>query len=80
MSVFAPWKEDTKQSILNCFKEDWDHTKISKLIKNEDDLAATKKYLESNYEFIKECYLDLQYNSVYPFVNKIALSQFCEKC
>ena len=35
--------------------------------------------MESHYDFIREVYLELQYNSVYPFVNKIELASFCEK-
>ena len=42
-------------------------------------MARTTAYLKENYPFIKECYLELQYNSVYPFINKIELSSFCEK-
>lgn len=32
-----------------------------------------------NYEFLRDCYLDLQQASVYPFVNKMELSVFCER-
>ena len=39
----------------------------------------TIQYLKSNYIYLLECYLELQYNSVYPFVNKIELSNFAEK-
>ena len=39
----------------------------------------TKDYLEANYEFLKVQYLELQYNSVYPFVNKLETASFCER-
>ena len=35
--------------------------------------------MELNYDFIREIYLELQQNSVYPFVNKIELADFCAK-
>ena len=35
--------------------------------------------LRENYEFFKEIYLELQYNSVYPFINKLELYNFCER-
>ena len=100
-SVFAPWKQDTPRLLADAFELDWSHTKVPKIVKNQEDvsrkdsvypryirvvnplfslqLAALKGYLQSHYEFIKECYLELQYNSVYPFVNKIELASFCEK-
>lgn len=34
--------------------------------------------MEQEYEFIKLCFTNLLYNSVYPFVNKLELSNFCE--
>ena len=41
--------------------------------------AKVKQILRQNYQYIKECYYELQYNSVYPFINKIELSSFAEK-
>lgn len=35
--------------------------------------------MKANYEFLRAIFLELQYNSVYPFVNKIELASFCEK-
>ena len=35
--------------------------------------------MKDNYNFIREIYRELQYNSLYPFVNKIELAAFCEK-
>ena len=58
-SVFGPWKQDTKSSIAAAFQIDWDNTRISKLIKDATDLARTRDYLETNYEFLKEQYLEL---------------------
>ena len=76
------------------FHGDIEKNKITKLIKNDDDVsyfssklnyilflqrAATVKLLQDNYQFLLECYLELQYNSVYPFINKIELANFAEK-
>ena len=35
--------------------------------------------MDENYAYFKELYLELQYNSVYPFVNKIETGSFCER-
>lgn len=58
-SVFSSWKQDTKASIAAAFQIDWDNTRIPKLIKDATDLARTRDYLESNYEYLKEQYLEL---------------------
>ena len=78
-SVFAPWKEDTPATILKAFHIDWENTRIAKLIKDPSDLMNTRDWLEANYAFIKELYIELQYNSVYPFVNKLETGLFCDK-
>ena len=78
-SVFAAWRQDTRQSIAASFKIDWNNTRVSKLIKSQDDMNDVHDFMESNYEFITEIYRELQMNSLYPFVNKIELAAFCEK-
>ena len=35
--------------------------------------------LKEQYEFIRLCYIELQYNSVYPFINKLELFNFCDR-
>ena len=35
--------------------------------------------MREHYEFIRQCYIELQYNSVYPFINKLELFNFCDK-
>mmetsp|Transcript_32654 Transcript_32654/g.40454 ORF Transcript_32654/g.40454 Transcript_32654/m.40454 type:complete len:157 (+) Transcript_32654:166-636(+) len=74
-----PWKELTAQQVLQAFDIDIENTRLGKIIKNPEDLALTIKFLRDNYSYITDCYLELQYNSVYPFVNKIELSNFAEK-
>lgn len=66
---------------MQAFDIDMSNTKISTgVIKNNpEDLAKTIELLRDNYGYIVECYLELQYKSVYPFVNKIELSNFAEK-
>ena len=93
-SVFHPWKGLSPQAMEQAFHGDIEKNKITKLIKNDDDVsyfssivnyflflqrAATIKLLQDNYQFLLECYLELQYNSVYPFINKIELANFAEK-
>lgn len=39
----------------------------------------TRDFLKQNYAHFKLVYLELQYNSVYPFVNKLETASFCER-
>ena len=41
-------------------------------------LESLYRYMEFNYDFLRMIYIELQQNSVYPFVNKIELANFCE--
>ena len=66
-------------SIEQTFKIDYEQTKISKLIKDPLDLVQTRDFLDENYAYFKELYLNSQYNSVYPFVNKLETASFCER-
>ena len=73
------WKEDTAKSIQQAFTIDWENTKISKLIKDSVDLMRTREFMAQNYDLVKQIYLEMQYNSVYPFVNKLETASFCER-
>ena len=58
-SVFAPWKQDTRKTIEAAFRIDWDNTKIHKLVKDSDMLDALYRYLEFNYDYLREIYIEL---------------------
>lgn len=36
------WKPDTEQLLSKCFEFDWEHSRVSKVIKNEEELEKTK--------------------------------------
>ena len=55
-SIFKDWRRDDEELLARCFEEDWSHTRISRLIKNEEDLAKVKALLKQNYSFIKMNY------------------------
>ena len=55
-SIFKDWRRDDEELLARCFEEDWSHTRISRLIKNEEDLSKIKKILKENYKFIKMNY------------------------
>ncbi len=48
----------------NCFEVDWNNTRITKIVKNEEEHPNLKKYMRSIYKLIKESYK--YYSSISP--------------
>ena len=51
------------------FENDFRLTKIPKIVKDKDQLQKVKTSLLEHYAFIKNMYLALTCNSVYPAIN-----------
>jgi hypothetical protein len=49
-SVFAPYMEDTDIMLQNCFEFDWGCCKVSKIVKEEDQMNKVKSLLKTNYQ------------------------------
>jgi len=56
ISIFRNFRADTPQLLDDCFRVDFDGTRISKLVKNADDLANVREILHSVYKQLKDCY------------------------
>ena len=44
-SVFKDYKPDNEVLLAKCFEFDWEHTKLQKIVKSQEDCADLKKYL-----------------------------------
>jgi hypothetical protein len=55
-SVFKDYRPDNGVLLNKCFEFDWEHTKISKLIKDKIDLEKSKEFLRSKYKLLRETY------------------------
>lgn len=69
-SVFKNFKIDSPQLLEKMFENDFRLTKIAKLVKDKDQLAKVKAALLENYEYIKNTYLYLSFDSHYPCINQ----------
>ena len=49
-SVFRDYKPDTVQLLEDCFEFDWESSKLSKIIKGEEEIAKSKAYLKTVYK------------------------------
>lgn len=50
------WKPDTDEVINNCFEFDWNHSRVHKVIKNEEQLEQTKQFFKERYRFLRNSY------------------------
>ncbi len=55
-SVFRDYKPDTNQLLTDCFEFDWSNSKITKIIKSEEELQKIKTFLKGVYKHIRETY------------------------
>lgn len=56
-SVFAKYKPDTERQLQECLYFDWDHTRIDKLLKNDEQVIdACKNFILQHYKCIREVY------------------------
>ena len=55
-SVFKPWKTDTSKSLKTMFDLDISHSKIDKVIKEDDAYEEVKKVLFHNIVKIKDVF------------------------
>jgi hypothetical protein len=63
-SVFKDYKPDTIPLLNKCFEQDWEMTKIPRVIKNAEELQKVKSFLKMNYRCIREIYK--YYSAVSP--------------
>ena len=68
-SLFKNYKLDTPQLLEKMFENDFRLTKIPKIVKDKDQLQKVKTSQLEHYAFIKNMYLALTCNSVYPAIN-----------
>lgn len=67
-SVFKPWVIDTPKIYDKMISFDRNYWKISKIIKDEADLARTINCLRENISYLKDVFLQLSMTN-YPFVS-----------
>ncbi|CAI2365652.1 unnamed protein product [Moneuplotes crassus] len=82
-SVFKDYKPDTPTLLEGCFEYDWKCSKITKLVKNEEDQAEVKKILKSHYKEFREVYKfqgALNPAGLYPSIGSNVISEIVASC
>ena len=80
-SVFAPWKEDSNQSLNQAVEADVLYWKIGKVIKDEQDYKDVVKLLKDNMAFLKDVYLDASMGgkSTFPLISMVDMEAMCQR-
>jgi hypothetical protein len=79
-SVFAKWKNDTKDIIEKCYETDMALTKIHKFIKDEYDREQTFKVLRKYYGNLKNQFVSQIANpKSYPVIDWLDFVDACEQ-
>jgi len=56
VSIFRDYRPDNHALLDKCFEVDFENTRITKLVKNADDLKAVRELLHGIYKNLKDCY------------------------
>lgn len=79
-SVFAQWRRDDDKIFNKAFIQDSTHLKLSKFIKEKDDLENTKQCLRQNFELLLEQFQNLICSfKFYPSVTWMEFSDAVSK-
>lgn len=78
---FKDFKFETEDILKKCFEKDWICSKITKVVKNPDELITVKEILWKNYRSIKETYKN--YASYNPngdvwSISSNPITEFCQ--
>ena len=63
----------------NCLDNDSLYWKINNVVKDDQDYKECIQLFKDNMSFLKDVYLDLQSNSIYPFITMIELGTMCQR-
>ncbi|CDW72567.1 UNKNOWN [Stylonychia lemnae] len=80
-SVFRNFREDSEETLRKMFELDFASSKISRIIKNNDDeLGLVRELIWNNYNKLRQTFLTLILTSEYPIITWNDFTIFCNKC
>lgn len=78
-SVFAKWQLDTTTLVARSFEFDMGHSKLSKFIKELDDLELTLITLQTYYLQLKDLFnYSIGHPKAYPAITWFLFVDICE--
>jgi hypothetical protein len=79
-SVFKHFLDTTEEIKRTMLDNDLKYVKLSRLIKDENDIKEITRILLENYSEIKEIFDYYASESYYPTIGMLDFGKFCEKC
>ena len=79
-SVFKNFKLDTEATLRRSFENDWKLAKMSKAVKDKEDLAKVKTLLSCLYQRLKNLWLAMVCDSAYPNFSFNDYSVWAQRC
>lgn len=80
-SVFKSFKGDTKSMIKKMIEKDFEMCKLSKILKDEQDMKSTMEIVEKNYDKLKNVFVNLSiHSSQFPNVGSNELEKWAHEC
>lgn len=82
LSVFKNWKSDSVEDLENMFENDFNSTKIPKVVSWHDkhDLQDVKEVLFDNYVRLKRIYDFEAANGSYPIMSNFETREYSKRC
>jgi len=80
VGIFRSFRIDTQALLDDCFKVDFEGCRISKIVKNPDDLKAVRDIMAENYRALKDCYKHYSAIGAPSDIWSIPLNTFTELC
>jgi hypothetical protein len=68
-SVFRNFKDENEDTLRKMFDQDFNYSKINRVIRIPEELIVAKEFLWANYKKIKNVYLTCIVNSEYPIIS-----------
>jgi len=79
-SCFRTWKQDDAMVTQKCFSHDFRYWKCKRFIKEKHDYEDLCNVVKDNYLFLKNTFIVLSCNSIWPYVDRNDFTIFARKC
>ena len=78
-SIFATWPQEGEPMFKQCVEHDIRMWKVTKMIKDTDDYAATTQILLKNSKLLVHLFIALAAKSNFPTIGLLDIGAFCQE-
>lgn len=79
ISIWKPWRADTAGTLSQAYNEDIKSWKGYRFIKIEEDREATEAIIKKYYPQLKDLFLYVAGNSIWPYIGTLDFCDFASK-